>query len=259
MAQIELKNISIDIPIFDSNRSLRRALYGKCLSKLGGKLYESSKKHVYVRALNDINLKIKAGDRIGLLGHNGAGKTTLLNVLAGIYQPQGGTIVTQGKITPLFNPNLGLDIDDTGYDNIYTMGMYQGLSKAEIAAKRDEIIEFSELGDFIHSPVRTYSSGMVVRLSFAIVTSLEPEILLLDEGIGAGDAGFAAKAAARLDAFYEKISILVVASHSDEIVKKLCNKAILLEHGSIIKMGEVDEVMDYYHTQTDVLTQHFES
>lgn len=250
MAHVELKNVSIDIPVFDSNRSLRRALYGKCIGKLGGELYESSKKHVYVRALNNVSLKIEAGDRIGLIGHNGAGKSTLLNVLAGIYQPHSGTIKTQGKITPLFNPSLGLDMDDTGYDNIYTMGMYQGLSKEEIEAKRDEIIAFSELGDFIHSPVRTYSSGMVVRLSFAIVTSLEPEILLMDEGIGAGDANFASKAAKRLDSFYKKINILVLASHSDDLIKQLCNKAILLERGTIIKTGAVKDVLDYYNKKS---------
>lgn len=250
MTFIELNNVTIDIPIFDSNNSLRRALYNRCISKLGGELYKSSRKHVFVRALHDISFKLEAGDRVGLIGHNGAGKSTLLNVLAGIYQPHMGTIEKQGKITPLFNPNLGLDIDDTGYDNIYTMGMYFGLNKVDIDAKRDEIISFSELGDFIHSPVRTYSSGMVIRLSFAIVTSLEPEILLMDEGIGAGDASFAAKAAARLDAFYEKINILVLASHSAVLIKQLCNKAILLEHGKIIKMGAVDEVIDYYHTQT---------
>lgn len=251
MAHIELKNVTINIPIFDSNRSLRRALYSKSIGKLvGGALCESSKKHVFVRALHDINLKIESGDRIGLIGHNGAGKSTLLNVLAGIYQPHSGTIKTQGKVTPLFNPNLGLDMDDTGYDNIHTMGMYNGLNKKEIADKRDEIIAFSELGDFIHSPVRTYSSGMVVRLSFAIVTSLEPEILLMDEGIGAGDANFAAKAAKRLDSFYKKINILVLASHSDQLIKQLCNKAILLEQGMIVKTGAVNEVLDYYYTNS---------
>lgn len=244
---IDIRNVTVDIPIFDSNRSLRKSLYNRCVSKLGGEIQQSSRKHVYVRALHDISFRLENGDRLGLIGHNGAGKSTLLNVLAGIYQPHRGTVHVNGKVTPLFNPNLGLDTDDTGYDNIYTIGMFYGLSKNEIDAKRDEIIEFSELGDFIHSPVRTYSSGMVLRLSFGIVTSLDPNILLMDEGIGAGDAGFANKAAARLDLFYEKINILVLASHSDALIKQMCNKAMLLEHGKILKFGPVDEVLDYYH------------
>ena len=250
---IELKNVTVDIPIFDSNRSLRQALYNKYVGKLGGEIHKSSRKHVFVRALHNISFKIETGDRLGLIGHNGAGKSTLLNVLAGIYQPHSGSLMSHGKVTPLFNPNLGLDIDDTGYENIYTMGMYYELNKSDIDAKCDEIIAFSELGDFIHSPVRTYSSGMILRLSFAIVTSLNPEILLLDEGIGAGDAAFAAKAASRLDSFYEKIDILVLASHSDSLIKQLCNKAILLDHGRILKMGAVDEVLDYYHERTAML------
>jgi len=249
---IDLKHVTVDIPIFDSNRSLRKALYNRCVSKLGGQIQQSSRKHVFVRALHDISFTLNDGDRLGLIGHNGAGKSTLLNVLAGIYQPHSGVIKVRGKVTPLFNPSLGLDADDTGYENIYTIGMFYGLTTQAIDAKRDEIIEFSELGDFIHSPVRTYSSGMVLRLSFAIVTSLNPEILLMDEGIGAGDAGFAHKAQKRLESFYEKINILVMASHSDTLIKKMCNKAILLEHGKMIMLGPVDEVLALYHERNTV-------
>lgn len=244
---IDVKNVTVDIPIFDSNRSFRRTLCHRYLGKLGGQIQQANGGHVYVRALQGINFRLEEGDRLGLIGHNGAGKSTLLNVLAGIYQPHIGFVDISGKVTPLFNPSLGLDTDDTGYENIYTMGMYHGLTKQEIDSKRDEIIQFSELGDFIHSPVRTYSSGMLLRLSFAIVTSLHPEILLLDEGIGAGDAGFAHKARQRLESFYEKISILVVASHSDALIREMCNKAILLEHGRMVTFGPVDEVLKVYH------------
>ena len=246
---IDVKNVTVDIPIFDANRSLRKSLYNQYLGKLGGDLQQSGGKHLHVRALDDISFRLEDGDRLGLIGHNGAGKSTLLNVLAGIYLPHTGVVRTAGKVTPLFNPSLGLDPDDTGYENIYTIGMFYGLSKKDRDKKRDEIIIFSELGDFIHSPARTYSSGMLLRLSFAIVTSLDPEILLVDEGIGAGDAAFANKATKRLEAFYEKINILVLASHSDELVKQICNKAILLEHGRILKIGDVEEVMDFYHEQ----------
>lgn len=243
---IDLKNVIIDIPIYDSNRNLRKTIYNRCVSKLGGEIQQSSKKHVFVRALHDINLHLKEGDRLGLIGHNGAGKSTLLNVLAGIYQPHKGSVNINGKITALFNPNLGLDPDDTGYENIYTIGMFYGLSKEAIEKKRDEIIEFSELGDFIYSPVRTYSSGMTLRLGFSIVTSLDSEILLMDEGISAGDARFAKKAAERLNSFYENIKIMVIASHSNDLIKQMCNKALMLEKGKICKFGPVDEVLEYY-------------
>ncbi|MDP1614250.1 MAG: sugar ABC transporter ATP-binding protein, partial [Methylococcales bacterium] len=173
-----------------------------------------------------------------------------LNMLAGIYQPHRGAVNIAGKVTALFNTSLGLDSDDTGYENIYTVGMFYGLTKKEIDAKRDEVIAFSELGDFIHLPVRTYSSGMLLRLSFAIVTSLNPEIVIMDEGIGAGDASFTSKATTRLTSFYEKINIIVLASHSNELIKQLCNKAMLLEHGKIVKFGAVDEVLALYHERT---------
>ena len=237
---IDVRNVTVDIPIFDSNRSLRKSLYNRYLGNLGGEIQQSSGKHLHVRALHEINFRLNDGDRLGLIGHNGAGKSTLLNVLAGIYKPHRGVVSIGGRVTPLFNPSLGLDSDDTGYENIYTIGMFYGLTK-------------QALGDFIHSPVRTYSSGMLLRLSFAIVTSLNPEILLMDEGIGAGDAAFAHKASERLGSFYEKINILVLASHSDALIKQMCNKAMLLDHGKILKLGEVDEVMDFYHERIHAL------
>ena len=244
---LDVRNVTVDIPVFDSSRSLRKLVYNRYL---GGNIQNTTGKHVCVRALEDISFNLEEGDRLGLIGHNGAGKSTLLNVLGGIYIPHKGTIQTTGKVTPLFNPSLGMDADDTGYENIYTIGMYYGLTKQEINAKKDEIIEFSELGDFINLPARTYSTGMLLRLSFAIVTALDPEILLMDEGIGAGDASFAKKAAERLDDFYKKIGILVIASHSDELIKRMCNKAMLLEHGRVIKFGTVDDVLQLYHERT---------
>jgi len=244
MKYIDVKNVTVDIPVFDSSRSLRKTLYKRYL---GGSIQRSSRKHVCVRALDNIGFRLEEGDRLGLIGQNGAGKSTLLNVLAGIYIPHQGTVDISGEITPLFNPSLGLDLEDTGYQNIYAIGMYYGLSKSEIDQRRDKIIEFSELGDFIHLPARTYSSGMLLRLSFAIVTSLNPDILLLDEGIGVGDATFAEKAKKRLESFYNKLSILVVASHSDELIKRMCNKLLLLDQGRVVKFGEVDEVLDTYY------------
>lgn len=244
---LDVRNVTVDIPVFDSSRSLRKLVYNRYL---GGNIQNTTGKHVCVRALEDISFYLEEGDRLGLIGHNGAGKSTLLNVLGGIYIPHKGSIQTSGKVTPLFNPSLGMDTDDTGYENIYTIGMYYGLTKQEVTAKKEEIIEFSELGDFINLPARTYSTGMLLRLSFAIVTALDPEILLMDEGIGAGDASFAKKATERLESFYKKIGILVIASHSDELIKQMCNKALLLEHGRVIQFGAVDEVIDLYHERT---------
>lgn len=243
---IDVKNITVDIPIFDTNRSLRKSLYNQYMGKLGGEILQSSRKHVFVRALNDVSFRLEDGDRLGLIGHNGAGKSTLLNVLAGIYLPHQGSVQAGGKITPLFNPRLGLDIDDTGYESIYTIGMFYGLTKQEIDEKRDEIIAFSEMGAYIYSPARTYSTGMLLRLSFAVVTSLNPEILLMDEDIGAGDASFFQKASKRLESFYKRTNILVLASHSDALIKQICTKALLLEHGSVVKFGLVDDVLDFY-------------
>lgn len=246
LAFIELNNVSLDIPIFDVNRSFRKKMLQICT---GGKIIQDNNKtnNVSVRALEDISLHFKKGDRIGLVGHNGAGKSTLLRVLAGIYKPTSGNIRKEGKITSLFNIAVGLDAEDSGIENIKKMGAYLGMSPKEINAKREDIIEFSGLGDFIYLPVRTYSVGMQFRLSFSLVTALEPQILLLDEGLGVADAEFTKSANSRLEAFYNRLEVLVLASHSDDLIKQLCNKAVLLEQGSIKAVGAVDYIFDVYH------------
>lgn len=239
---IELKNVSINIPIYGADKSFRSALVKRYV---GGNLKHSNN-HVSVQALDSINIRLNSGDRLGLIGHNGAGKSTLLSVLAGVYKPEQGTVSYQGKITPLFNLAPGMDTVDTGLENIITIGMFLGMSKQEILAKTESIIEFTELADYIHLPVRTYSAGMVARLTFGIATALEPDILLIDEGIGAGDQSFANKAKQRLEDFYKKINIIVVASHSNDLIRQLCNKAILLEHGKIKAYGTVDDILKIY-------------
>jgi ABC-type polysaccharide/polyol phosphate transport system ATPase subunit len=240
---VEINNVSIDIPIYNTDRSFRSTLANKYI---GGNIKTSSKL-VQVQALHNISFKLQKGDRLGLIGHNGAGKSTLLNVLAGIYKPMHGTFRHNGHITPLFNLTPGLDPVDTGRENIYTIGMYLGMSQQEITSKIDEIVDFTELQDFINLPVRTYSNGMLARLSFGIATSLEPDILLIDEGIiGAGDDAFAKKAKHRLDSFYDKINILVLASHSRDLIKQLCNKALLLDHGVMKALDTVENIFDLY-------------
>lgn len=193
-----------------------------------------------------MSLKLGHGDRLGILGHNGAGKSTLLRVLAGVYVPSAGRVAIEGRLSPLFNSSPGLDADDTGYENIVTCGTLLGMSRADILNQAREIAEFSELGDYLNLPVRAYSTGMLTRLCFAIATAIDPEILLLDEGLGAGDARFADRAQRRLNELFERASILVIASHSEELIRSTCNRALLLESGCVAAMGGVDDVIEAY-------------
>jgi ABC-type polysaccharide/polyol phosphate transport system ATPase subunit len=245
MAHIHLQHACVDFPIFGATKNLRLSLIS---GLTGGKILPKSMqtKAMIVKALDDINLELKSGDRIGLIGHNGAGKSTLLRVLAGVYQPTSGTIHIEGRITPLLNQTPGVEVEDTGYENILTIGMLLGMTLIEITEKAPEIIEFSGLGDYIHLPIRTYSSGMQARLGFSICTSLEPGVLLLDEGIGAADAQFAEKASLRIKKMVEQTEILVLASHSDAMIASMCDRAALIHHGRLMELGPVAEVMKAY-------------
>ncbi len=237
MAAISINDVSVSFPIYSSgSRSLKKAVIA---ASTGGRIGQDER-HVVIQALANVSLEIGHGDRVALLGHNGAGKTTLLRVMAGIFEPITGAIVVEGRITPLFDIQLGIDPESTGYENIVLRGLYLGLSRAEALAKMDSVAEFTELGEFLKFPVRTYSAGMQARLAFAMATSVEPEILLLDEGIGAGDAAFVEKAAKRLDSFIERAGILVLASHAPTLVRRLCNKAIVMEHGRVVWTGDVE-------------------
>lgn len=249
MASITLENVTLDYPIYGaSHRSFRSVLLGKT----GGLIRREGNRQqrVVVRALENVSLRLQHGDRLGLLGHNGAGKSTLLRLLAGVYAPVSGKIITEGKISPLFITSPGVDAEDTGYENIRTCGMYLGMTDEQIKCKLPDIADFSELGDYLALPVRTYSAGMLMRLGFAIATSIDPDILLLDEGLGAGDARFAAKAEKRMNELIGRSSILVLASHSDTMIHDLCNKAALMEKGKLVLIGPVDEVIAEYKTRT---------
>jgi ABC-type polysaccharide/polyol phosphate transport system ATPase subunit len=245
MTEIILKNVIADFPIYGSRASFRNALFGRVV---GGVLRRQSgiKNSVVVRALDNVSLTIKHGDQIGIIGHNGAGKSTMLRVLAGIYEPDHGSIMVDGHVSPLFNVSPGLDMDDTGYENIVTCGLLLGMSRDEIERKLPEIEEFSELSGYLALPARTYSTGMLVRLGFAIATSIDPEILLLDEWLGAGDARFTARAARQVEALIERSSIMVLASHSDELIRQMCNRTILLDHGRVVADGPTKDVLDIY-------------
>lgn len=244
-ASIKVRNLTIDIPISNTSKSFRTSIINTLTNNKVSQDQKSKK--IFVRAIDNISFDVYEGDRVALIGHNGAGKSTLLRTLAGIYKTPPNVYTHTGKITPLFSTSIGLDLDDTGLENISTISMYLGMSKRETLLKTEEIIEFSELGDFIHLPMRTYSSGMQARLTFSIATSLSTDILLMDEAIGAGDASFADKAQKRLCDFYSRVKIMVIASHSDGLLKKLCNKGILLEDGVIRASGPIDSVLNCYH------------
>jgi ABC-type polysaccharide/polyol phosphate transport system ATPase subunit len=243
MPSIRLTDVSVSFPIYTAgSRSFKNAIMS---ATTGGRIGNESK-HVVIQALDKVNLELNHGDRIALIGHNGAGKSTLLRVLAGIFEPRSGTVETEGRVTPMFDINLGIDPESSGYENIILRGLYLGLTRAEIKERRDSVAEFTELGGFLDFPVRTYSAGMQARLAFAMATCIDPEILLLDEGISAGDATFLEKANVRLDEFIKKAGILVLASHSVDLILKLCNKAVMMEHGRMIWSGDVEEGLEKY-------------
>lgn len=245
MAKIQLDGVSVTFPIYEaSSRSLRTQVLAV---STGGRIGADARHHVSIEALDDVSLTIEHGDRLGLVGHNGAGKTTLLRVMAGIYEPTRGTITIDGRVMSIFDLGVGMDPEASGYENIQFRGLYCGLTRAQIRAKTEEIAEFTELGTFLDMPLRTYSAGMHARLAFAISTCIEPEILLLDESIGAGDAAFLVKAKRRLEEFIAQAGILVLATHSEAMIRELCNKAILLEHGKALVAGSVDEVFARYN------------
>ena len=244
MASITLNSVSVDFPIYNmSSRSLKKHFLRLTT---GGTLSNEDHKCVVVKELDNVTFRIDHGDRVGLIGHNGAGKSTLLRVLAKIYEPTTGNIHFEGKVSPLLDITLGINPESTGYENIILRGLLLGLSRKEITSKAKEIAEFTELGDYLSVPIRTYSSGMLLRLAFGVATSISPEILLMDEAIGAGDASFLDKAQKKLDSLIEQSSIVVIASHSNEVIRKTCNKAILMDSGKVKYFGPVEEALNHY-------------
>ena len=229
MAHISIENLTVEFAIFGASA---RSLKNKILSHAtGGRLMSGARDVITVRAIDGLNLEINDGDRIGLVGHNGSGKTTLLRVLAGIYKPNGGSITIEGRIGALLNPTAGMDPESTGIENIYLRGYMMGMSRREIAAKLDEIAEFTELGDFLALPMRTYSAGMFARLAFAVSTAAHHDILLIDEGMGAGDAEFQKKVQQRIESLFDRTPIIILASHSEELISKFCSRRVQMEHG----------------------------
>jgi lipopolysaccharide transport system ATP-binding protein len=244
MAKINLENASVDIPIFNAQgRSLTSRILG---SATGGKLDADPHGKVIVRALANVTLQLKDGDRIGLVGNNGAGKSTLLRILSGAYVPTSGTAHIEGSVGSLIEVSLGINPEASGTENVFLRGSLLGLSKSQIKARFEEIVEFSELSEFMELPVRTYSSGMQFRLAFAVSTIVRPEILLMDEWLSVGDEGFKSKASERLTTVVDASKILVIASHSRALLEKVTNKVLWLESGEVKMFGPSAEVLDEY-------------
>jgi lipopolysaccharide transport system ATP-binding protein len=240
MAQIELDGVGLTFWVRQNKRtSLKEYLLGHLLRRTRNPLME-------VRALRDVSLKIEQGDRVGVLGHNGAGKSTLLKLLAGIYPPTEGRRLVQGNISSLFDISLGFEADSSGWDNIAYRCYLQGETPRSVQRKREAIAAFSELGDFLNMPVRYYSAGMLVRLAFSIATSVEPEVLLVDEVLSVGDLAFLNKARERMKELMDRAQLIVMVSHDLDSLTRVCNRAVWMDHGQVLRAGPVNEVVDAY-------------
>ncbi|WP_448617634.1 galactan export ABC transporter ATP-binding subunit Wzt/RfbE [Geodermatophilus sp. URMC 65] len=243
MVSIDVHDASVDFPIFDAkSRSLKHTVLGV----VGGNVAANARKVVVIEALRGIDLHLQDGDRLALVGHNGAGKSTLLRLLSGIYEPTRGRALVNGRVAPVFDLGVGMDPEISGLENIIVRGLFLGMTRKQMEARVDDIAEFTELGNFLQMPLRTYSTGMRVRLALGVVTSIDPEILLLDEGIGAVDATFLERAKGRLKDLVDRAGLLVFASHSDDLLEQLCTSALWMEHGTIRQQGPLREVLDAY-------------
>jgi ABC-type polysaccharide/polyol phosphate transport system ATPase subunit len=242
VARIELRQVGVDFPIVNaSSRSLQLRVF----QALGGKL-SAHHRTVVVRALDRIDLALEDSDRLGIIGANGSGKTTLLRVLAGVYPPSSGMAHIEGSLSSMTDITLGMDLEATGWENIRFRCAFMGMSFSEAKRRAGAIAEFSELGSYLDLPTRTYSTGMYLRLAFAISTSIEPDILIMDEMIAAGDAQFMEKAVRRLHEVVGKANIFALVSHDMRLVRSMCNKVIWLEQGVIKMLGTPEEVVPAY-------------
>lgn len=244
MSKITLNDVTVNYPLFGNQTYSLRRTFINWVSF--GRIFSLERAITSYTALQNISLDLRDGDRLGIIGCNGAGKTTLLKTIGRWYVPSSGEISVDGRVTALFDICLGMDMERTGEQNIYYMGMLLGMSRRHLKASYNDIVDFAEIGDFIHQPVRTYSAGMKIRLGFAVSTCLQPSILLLDEAIGAGDRHFIGKASGRAKSLYHRAEILVIASHSSTIIQEFCNKVLWLHQGKAIMLGDVEPVLAAY-------------
>jgi ABC-type polysaccharide/polyol phosphate transport system ATPase subunit len=238
MARLEFDHVTVQYPVYDIRaKSLRSHLVR---ISTGGRIERESSGVQIVTALRDVSFAFHDGDAVGLVGHNGAGKSTLLRTMAGVYQPASGNVVREGRIATVFELGAGMDSELSGYENIVRMSLLLGIKQAEIRARMADIESFTQLGQFLNLPVRTYSSGMTTRLMFAVATSTQPDILLVDEVFGAGDAEFQQKAAQRMEALISSVRIFVFASHDMQALKRYCRRFLHLEHGQVREINASD-------------------
>jgi len=251
---LRLCNVSVEFPIYQgSSRSLKKVLLA---SSTRGNLARDAGDRINVRALNDVSFELHDGARFGLMGPNGAGKTTLLKVLAGVFEPTQGRFASSGSVSSMLDVGVGLDGEATGHENIILRGMYMGIHPREMHERAAAIAEFTELGDYLDMPVRTYSAGMTIRLAFAISTCVQPDILIMDEWLTAGDAQFLDKAQRRIEQFVRQSSILVLASHSMGVLEQWCSRGLLLHQGRIVTIGPIKEVIAAYSALTEAAAAH---
>lgn len=242
-ASVDISNVSVFFPLYHGNsRSLKKMVFAAASGRLG----KDKQQRVVVEALRDVSFSLRSGDRLGLIGGNGAGKTTLLRTLAGIYEPVIGHLRVQGSLNALLDPNLGMNPELTGRENIRLRGLYNGLPASALKRLEDDVDSFAGLGDFLDLPVRIYSSGMVIRLGFALATAIRPQILLMDEWILAGDADFMEKARRRLEDMVSSAEILVLSSHMETVIATWCSRVLWLEQGRIRDDGPTRKVLERY-------------
>lgn len=231
MSRIAAQDVVIEFPVYGTrSRSLKNRVIR---AATGGVVAQDAAEHVVVRAIDGVSFDWREGERIGLVGHNGSGKTTLLRAIAGIYEPVRGGLEVQGRVASMLNISLGMEMEATGYENIFLRGCVMGLTRPEIAQLVNDVAEFSDLGDYLDMPMRTYSTGMQMRLAFAISTSVKADIILMDEWLSVGDAEFAEKSTKKLNALLDQAKILVLASHSPEVIRANCTKVVRLDHGRV--------------------------
>lgn len=237
MTRVVAQDLVIEFPMYwGRSRSLKNTFFR---AATGGLLAKDAADRVVVKAINGISFDFHEGDRVGIVGHNGSGKSTLLRTIAGAYEPISGTIDVTGRLATMLSITLGMDTESTGYENIFLRSIVMGLRRRDIEPLVDEICDFAELGDYIHMPMRAYSSGMAMRLAFAISTSIPADIVLMDEWLSVGDADFSRKAQGRLKKMLNQAKMLFLASHDETLIRENCNKIMHLDHGNLVRVESV--------------------
>ncbi|MBL1320386.1 MAG: ABC transporter ATP-binding protein [Methylophaga sp.] len=243
MSSIQIENLSVKFRLYHDNSPSLKDYFASIFKSLRK---QSQGSYSDFWAVNDASFEVKAGDRLGIIGHNGAGKSTLLKALCRIYEPSSGQVSVEGRIAPLLEIGAGFHPEFTGRENIYLNGAILGYSKQEIRGIEFEVIAFAELEEFIDTPVKYYSTGMYMRLAFSLATAMHPDILILDEIFAGGDASFMKKAKARMHDLIDKSNIMIMVSHDSELIRSLCNRIIWMDHGKVVADGPVNEIMDRY-------------